>query len=519
MSPKLPRTSGDLAQPRAVRAHRRSLRAPRRSRARRRAGPGARAHYHAASCAPAPSSTAKQKTRIAEINKRPRRRWRPSSARTCLPTSSPGVWCSKESRSRRPAGARARAAPRRRRRGLAGKSRDHAVALHDRAFLNFSARRDLREEAFKAWTSAARTAADRQPRDHRRDHRRCGPSWRGCSASRATPTSALDDTMAKTPASVRGLLDQVWTAGLKRATEEREALESSRARGGRQLHHRAWDWRYYAEKVRKARFDLDEAEMRPYLQLDNIDRRRLRHRHAPVRPHVRGAPDVPRYHPDVRAWEVTDTRRRARRPFPRRLFRPPLEALRRLDERVPHAAKLGGDVRPIVVNVMNFARGAEGEPTLLSFDDARTLFHEFGHGLHGLLSDVTYPSSPAPRVARFRRAALAALRALADASRGAGAVRAPSRDRQADAGRCWSASRRRATSTRASRRSSTPPRRWSTWSCTPRRTRAPRHRRVRARAAGSLGMPRRSSCAIACRTSSTSSAAMRPATTATCGRR
>ena len=126
--------------------------------------------------------------------------------------------------------------------------------------------------------------------------------------------------------------------------------------------------------------------------------------------------------------------------------------------------KLAGDIRPLVVNVMNFSKGADGAPTLLSFDDARTLFHEFGHALHGLLSDVTYPLISGTSVlTRFRRAALAALRALAGAAGGAAPVRRALPDRRADAGgAAGAASSPRAPSTRASRRSNMSRPRWST---------------------------------------------------------
>ena len=171
--------------------------------------------------------------------------------------------------------------------------------------------------------------------------------------------------------------------------------------------------------------------------------------------------------PTCEVYEVRDARRRARRRVPARQLRAAQQAQRRVDERATACSRAtrGGGVLPIIVNNNNFAKGAPGEPTLLSFDDARTLFHEFGHGLHGLLSDVTLPAPVRhQRAARFRRAALAAVRALAARAGGAARHARHHRDRRADSRRADRAScRRRASSTRASRRCATPRRRWSTW--------------------------------------------------------
>ena len=152
-----------------------------------------------------------------------------------------------------------------------------------------------------------------------------------------------------------------------------------------------WDWRYYAEKVRKARFDLDESEIKPYLPLDSIIEAAFY-----VATRLFGltfAPrnDVPVYHPDVRVWEVTGADGRHVGVFFGDYFARPSKRSGAWMTTLRDQEKLDGEVRPLVLNVMNFNKGAAGEPTLLSFDDARTLFHEFGHGLHGLLSDVTYP--------------------------------------------------------------------------------------------------------------------------------
>ena len=151
-----------------------------------------------------------------------------------------------------------------------------------------------------------------------------------------------------------------------------------------------WDWRYYAEKLRKARYDLDEAEIKPYFQLDKMIEAAFETAHrlfgltfTPV--------DVPLYHPDARAWEVTDADGRHVGLFIGDYFARGSKHSGAWMTSLRDQEKLAGDIRPIILNVCNFSKPAAGEPALLSFDDARTLFHEFGHALHGLLSNVTYP--------------------------------------------------------------------------------------------------------------------------------
>jgi peptidyl-dipeptidase Dcp len=159
-----------------------------------------------------------------------------------------------------------------------------------------------------------------------------------------------------------------------------------------------WDWRYYAEKLRKAEHDLDEAELKPYFQLDQMIEasfdcasKLFGLSFTPL--------DVPLYHPDARAWEVTkDGRHMA--VFIGDYFARSSKRSGAWCSRFRSQSALDGDVRPITVNVCNFAKAPEGEPSLLTFDDARTLFHEFGHALHSMLSDVTYGFISGTSVAR-----------------------------------------------------------------------------------------------------------------------
>lgn len=276
--------------------------------------------------------------------------------------------------------------------GLDGK---HVITLSRSSiepFLQFSTRRDLREQAFKAWTK-------RGENGDKHDNRAIAAETIALRAERAKllgfKTFAdlrLDDAMAKTPANVRTLLDEVWTAAVAQAGRERERLEAFARKEGQNIHVEAWDWRHYAEKVRKAEYDLDESEIKPYLQLDRVIEAAFDTAHRLFGLSFKESKSLPRYHPDVRAFEVSDAKGRHVGVFLGDYFARPSKRSGAWMSAYRGQQKLEKPERPIIVNVMSFARGAEGQPTLLSFDDARTLFHEFGHALHGLLSDVTYPT-------------------------------------------------------------------------------------------------------------------------------
>ncbi|MBL8588769.1 MAG: M3 family metallopeptidase [Methylobacteriaceae bacterium] len=267
-------------------------------------------------------------------------------------------------------------------------------------FLTFSARRDLRERAFNAWIARGanggasdNTAILAEVVALRGEHARL----------LGYPTYAaynLDDAMARTPQAVDDLLSRVWKVAVERAGAERDALAAEARKAGDIAGIAPWDWRYWAEKVRKSAYDFDQAALRPYLSLDAMIAAAFDVAGRLFGLKFRELKDAPRYHADVRVWQVTT---RAGAPvgvFLGDYFARPSKRSGAWMSRFRSQHRLAGDVTPIIVNVMNFARGAEGEPTLLSFDDARTLFHEFGHALHGLLSDVTFPSISGTAVAR-----------------------------------------------------------------------------------------------------------------------
>jgi peptidyl-dipeptidase Dcp len=257
-------------------------------------------------------------------------------------------------------------------------------------FLQFSARRDLREKAFQAWIARGENGGAT-------DNRGLVAEMVTLRAERARLLGfanfadyRLDDQMAKTPQAVRELLNEVWGRALTKAAVERDALQAMIAEEGGNFALAPHDWRYYTEKLRKARYDLDETEIKPHFQLENMIEAAFETAHRLFGLSFDRV-DAVLYHPDARAWNVTDAQGRHVALFIGDYFARPSKHSGAWMTSLRDQEKLTGNVRPIVLNICNFSKPASGEPALLSFDDARTLFHEFGHALHGMLSDVTYP--------------------------------------------------------------------------------------------------------------------------------
>ncbi|MEQ1614248.1 MAG: M3 family metallopeptidase [Hyphomicrobiaceae bacterium] len=267
-------------------------------------------------------------------------------------------------------------------------------------FLTFSTRRDLREQAWKAWVMRGENGGASDNRQAITDLTRLRIEVANLLGYKSHAAFTLEETMAKTPARVRELLDRVWTPGVKRAHEEIAKLQAMAAKEGANLEIEPWDWRYYSEKVRAAEFDLDETEIKPYLPLDRMIEAAFYTATQLFGVTFKERTDIPVYHPDVRTFEVTDKDGRHVGLFLGDYYARASKRSGAWMSAYRRQHKLDGGTRPIIVNVMNFAKPGAGEPTLLSFDDARTLFHEFGHGLHGLLSDVTYPSLACTAVVR-----------------------------------------------------------------------------------------------------------------------
>jgi peptidyl-dipeptidase Dcp len=202
----------------------------------------------------------------------------------------------------------------------------------------------------------------------------------------------LDDTMAETPEAVRGLLDRVWGPARSAAARERDRLAEIASGEGNNSPIRQPDWRHYAEKLRRADYAIDDGELRPYFPLDRMIEAAFYVAGRLFGLTFKERIDLPLYGPQVRAFEVTGADGCHVALFLGDYFARPSKRSGAWMSAFRVQQKLAGDIRPIIINVLNLAEPAPGEQALLSIDEARTLFHEFGHALHGMLSDVKYPS-------------------------------------------------------------------------------------------------------------------------------
>ena len=269
-------------------------------------------------------------------------------------------------------------------------------------FLTYSTQRALRE---KVW----RTFVNRGDNGDARDNNRGIGEILQLRAERAKllghATHAhwrLENSMARTPERAMTLMEAVWTPAVARVREEVRDMQGVADREGAGVTIEPWDYRHYAEKVRKARYDLDTNEIKPYLQLE-----KLREGMFDAAGKLFGlqftalaAGRVPVYHPDVRVWEVTG---RGGRHVGLFYFDPYARVGKQSGawmNAYRNQERFDGEVTTIVSNNSNFVKGKPGEPVLISWDDAVTLFHEFGHALHGLSSNVSYPSVSGTNVAR-----------------------------------------------------------------------------------------------------------------------
>jgi peptidyl-dipeptidase Dcp len=266
-------------------------------------------------------------------------------------------------------------------------------------FMQFSTRRDLRERLFRAWTMRGESGGKTDNRAIMSEIVTLRNERAKLLGYETFADYKLDDTMAKTADHVRGLLDDVWQPARVRANDERATLQAKANEEGANFDIAAHDWRFYSEKVRKDTHDFDEAELKPYLQLDMMIAAAFNTATQLFGLQFNEVHGLPLYHPDVRAFDVRDREGKHLALFLGDYFARPTKRGGAWMSGFRTQQKLEGHIRPIVVNVMNFAKPPEGRPALLSLDDSRTLFHEFGHGLHGMLSDVTYPSISGTSVA------------------------------------------------------------------------------------------------------------------------
>jgi peptidyl-dipeptidase Dcp len=287
----------------------------------------------------------------------------------------------------------------------AGKKKEGWLIVNTRSsvdpFLTYSDRRDLREKVWRMFIM-------RGDNGDEHDNNATITQILQLRAERAKllgyPTHAhwrVENSMAKTPERAMELMTAVWKPAVARVHQEVADMQALADKEGAKIKIEPWDYRYYMEKVRKAKYDLDQNEVKPYLQLDKL--RDAIHWVAGELFNFKFTPatNVPVAHPDIKVWEVTD-RTTGKHiglwyfdPFAREGKRSGawMNAYRSQE-------RINGEITTIVSNNSNFVKGKPGEPVLISWDDATTMFHEFGHALHGLNSNVTYPSVSGTAVAR-----------------------------------------------------------------------------------------------------------------------
>ena len=267
-------------------------------------------------------------------------------------------------------------------------------------FTTFSERRDLREAAWRAFTMRGQNGGATDNVDIVRRTLALRAEKARLLGFDSYAALKLDDTMAKTPDAVFGLLDPVWDKAREKAAADRKELQRLAAAAGGNDDIAGWDWRFWQEKLRAEKYAFDEAELKPYLQLERVIDACF-----DVAGRLFGITFAERdgiaaWHPDVRVFEVRNADGSYRGTFLADYFARPSKRSGAWMSSLESGYRLGDGAKPVIYNVMNFAKPQPGEPALLSMDEARTLFHEFGHALHGLLTDVTWPSVSGTSVSR-----------------------------------------------------------------------------------------------------------------------
>lgn len=267
-------------------------------------------------------------------------------------------------------------------------------------FTTFSERRDLREIAFRAFTMRGQNGGATDNTIVVRDMLKLRAEKAKLLGYGSFAALKLDDTMAKTPKAVHALLDPVWEKAVERAAADQSELQRLATGAGSNETFAAWDWRFYQEKLRAEKFAFDEAELKPYLQLDRVIDACFDVATRLFGITFEEKQGIAVWHPDARVFVVKNADGSERGLFLADYFARPSKRSGAWMSALKSGYKLGHGSKPVIYNIMNFAKPPAGEPALLSVDEARTLFHEFGHALHGMLTDVTWPSVSGTSVSR-----------------------------------------------------------------------------------------------------------------------
>ena len=259
-------------------------------------------------------------------------------------------------------------------------------------FLTESTRRDLREKLYNSYVMRGDNGNETDNNDIAAQMAKLRAERANIMGHKTHADFILEENMLKTPDEVYDLLIQLWKPALKRAKVEVADMQAVADSEGKDFKIAAWDWWHYSEKVRKEKYDLDESAIRPYLSLDNVIQGVFNTTNKLWGLNFREIFDIDSYHPDARIWEVTDKDGSHLAIFIGDYFTRSNKRGGAWMSSFKGQSNLDGRQRPIVVNVCNFPAPVGDNPSLLSFENAITLFHEFGHAMHGILTDVTYGS-------------------------------------------------------------------------------------------------------------------------------
>jgi peptidyl-dipeptidase Dcp len=268
-------------------------------------------------------------------------------------------------------------------------------------FLTYAENRSLREKIYRAYCERGNHNDQYDNKEILREEATLREKRAVLLGYKNYAAYVLEDNMAKTPDNVVNLLDDLWTPALARAASERDAMQAMINAEGKPFDLASWDWWYYAEKVKKQKYDFDDSALRPYFVLDNVRKGAFE-----VATKLFGITfeerfDLPKYNEEVRTFEVKDKDGSHLAVYYVDYHPRPGKRNGAWMSEYRQQSRVGGkDVTPIIVNVSNVSRATAEEPALLSLDETATLFHEFGHALHGMLSDVTYASLAGTNVAR-----------------------------------------------------------------------------------------------------------------------
>lgn len=272
-------------------------------------------------------------------------------------------------------------------------------------FMQFSTRRDLRKQAYLAATSRGARGGETDNVDNIKQILKLRREKASLLGYQDFAELRLENTMAKTADNVSNLLKDIWPRALMRAKEEEADIIELAKRMGNNHSIEPWDWRFYADKIREEKFDFSETEIKPYFQLDQIIKASFDVANRLFGLTFKQRKDITPPHADAKIFEVFTADGDTKAIFIADYFARPSKrsgawmSAYQSQHKLQTADGKNGKL-PFIYNIMNFAKPAAGEPALLSSDDARTLFHEFGHALHGILSDVTYPSVSGTSVSR-----------------------------------------------------------------------------------------------------------------------